>query len=223
MAGLQLVTDAADFPVSLTRAKDHLRLSDQNDDTLVRSLIIAATSYVEEMTQRSLISRTYRLFIDYVNETDYPLWEGTRVGPELAYRQNYIETPRGPLVSVTHIKSYDDSDSATTFDSAKYYVDTVNTPPRVVLRDGQSWPTGLRAANGLEIEYVAGYGSNDTDVPEPLRLAILQLVTFMYEHRGDLDAGANYSPPSVVNSLCGPYKVLTIGGTPFNNIVQKVW
>lgn len=219
MAGLQIVTEAADYPVSLTRAKDHLRLSDQTDDSLVRGLLLSATKLVEEMTQRTLMSTTYKLFVDYVHETDYPLWEGTRVGPDIAYRQNFIELPRAPVISVTHVKSYDDSDTATTFDSSKYFVDTVNTPPRVVLRDGQSWPTGLRAANGLEIQYVAGYGSNDTDVPEPLRLAILQLITHHYEHRGD----ENVKAPSLVNSLVAPYKVMSLNSTPFNNIVQKVW
>jgi hypothetical protein len=219
MAGLQVVTEAADYPVSLTRVKDHLRLSDQTDDTLVRSLIIAATKQVEEMAQRTLMNTTYSLFIDYVHETDYSLWEGTRVGPDIAYRQNFIELPRAPLVSVTHVKSYDDSDTATTFDSSKYFVDTANTPPRIVLRDGQSWPTGLRAANGLEIQYVAGYGSNDTDVPEPIRLAIMQIITANYENRGDEEA----KMPSMVNSLIAPYKVLSLNSTPFNNIVQKVW
>lgn len=219
MAGLQIVTEAIDYPVSLTRVKEHLRLSDQTDDTLVRGLIIAATKHVEEMTQRTLTSTTYNLFIDYVHETDYPLWEGSRVGPDIAYRQNFIELPRGPLVSVTHVKSYDDSDTATTFDSSKYFVDTANTPPRIVLRDGQSWPTGLRAANGLEVQYVAGYGPNDTDVPEPLRLAIMQIITFNYENRGD-EAGQF---PSLVGSLVAPYKVLSLNSTPFNNIVQKVW
>jgi uncharacterized phiE125 gp8 family phage protein len=123
------------------------------------------------------------------------------------------------LVSVTHVKSYDDSDTATTFDSAKYFVDTANTPPRIVLRDGQSWPTGLRAANGLEIQYVAGYGSNDTDVPEPLRLAIMQIITANYENRGD----EAVKMPSIVNSLVSPYKVLSLNSTPFNNILQKTW
>lgn len=219
MAGLQVVTEAADYPVSLTRVKDHLRLSDQTDDTLVRGLIIAATKHVEEVTQRTLMNTTYNLFIDYVHETDYPLWEGTRVGPDIAYRQNFIELPRAPLVSVTHVKSYDDSDTATTFDSSKYFVDTANTPPRIVLRDGQSWPTGIRAANGLEIQYVAGYGSNDTDVPEPIRLAIMQIITANYEYRGDEEA----KMPSIVNSLLAPYKVMSLNSTPFNNIVQKVW
>lgn len=223
MAGLQVVTEAADYPVSLTRVKDHLRLSDQTDDTLVRGLIIAATKQVEEMTQRTLMNTTYNLFIDYVHETDYPLWEGTRVGPDIAYRQNFIELPRAPVASVTHVKSYDDSDTATTFAASKYFVDTANTPPRIVLRDGQSWPTGIRAANGLEIQYVAGYGSNDTDVPEPLRLAIMQFITFNYEHRGDFERFPPPKPPSIIEPLIRPYKVMSFNSTPFNNIVQKTW
>lgn len=221
MAGLQLVTEATDYPVSLTKAKDHLRLSDQSDDGLVRGLIIAGTAMVEELTQRSLINRTYRLYVDYVHETDYALWEGTRVGPDISYRRNYIELTKPPLVSVTSIKSYDDGDAATVFSSDSYYVDTANTPPRVVLRDGQSWPTGIRAANGLEIEYIAGYGSNDTDVPEPLRIAILQIITFLYENRGDeMDKS---TVPSIVKSLIQPYRVMAFNSRPFNNIVQKVW
>ena len=54
-----------------------------------------------------------------------------------------------------------------------------------------------RAANGIEVRFVAGYGSGFADVPQPLRQGIVQLAAFLFENRGDavseaaiLDSGA---------------------------------
>jgi uncharacterized phiE125 gp8 family phage protein len=46
----------------------------------------------------------------------------------------------------------------------------------------------LRAMNGLEIDFTAGFGEAGTDVPDPLKRAILLLVAHWYEFR------AGYGP-----------------------------
>ena len=40
-------------------------------------------------------------------------------------------------------------------------------------------------ANGIEIKVTAGFGENTGDVPEDLRAAILRLVAYWFENRGD--------------------------------------
>ena len=131
-----------------------------------------------------MINRTLNLFIDGIDEVDVALWEGTKVGPDLSLRKRYIEIPTTPVQSVSAVTSFTDDDTESTFASTKYFVDTAREPARLFLRDGEAWPTGLRVANGLKIVYVAGYGSNRTDVPEAIRVAILQYIAFNYEHRG---------------------------------------
>jgi uncharacterized phiE125 gp8 family phage protein len=78
------------------------------------------------------------------------------------------------------------------------------------LRDGGTWPTDLRNANGIQVNYTAGYGSSTTDVPEAIRIAIQQYALNMYEHRGD-DEGRALNPPMLVQNLLQPYKITRYG------------
>lgn len=216
MAGISIVTDTTTEPLTTAYVRDYLRVDDTIDDTIIGNLITAARIMVENYTGRTLCNKTLKLSIDYVNELDHDLWEGMRVAPDMALKQNYITLPQSPVSSVTHVKYYDDSDGETTFASTKYYVDTVREPARVVLRNGEQWPTGLRVANGIEITYVAGFGANATDVPEAIRLATSQLVAYLYENRGDTQGKVIDIPQSVM-PLLQPYKILGLGST-FNEL-----
>lgn len=65
----------------------------------------------------------------------------------------------------------------------KYNVErSENTPGRVKLRAGYNWPTHREFASFI-IEFKAGYGDNDTDVPDALRHKILQLIGYLYGDR----------------------------------------
>ncbi len=214
MAGISVITDTTTEPLTTAYVRDYLRVDDTIDNTIIDNLIKSARILTENYTGRTLCNKTLKLSVDFVNELDHDLWEGMRVAPDLALKQNYITLPQSPVSSITHIKYYDDSDNATTYASTKYYLDSVRVPARVVLRNGEQWPTGLRVANGIEITYVAGFGANATDVPEAMRLAVSQLVAYLYENRGDMDAMA--VPPSVM-PLLQPYRILGIGST-FNEL-----
>ena len=113
--------------------------------------------------------------------------------------------PRSPVVSVTHIKTYDDSDVATTYAASNYYVDNAREPSRVVLRTGETFPTALRVANAIEVEYVSGY-SSQYNIPEPIKLGIMQHIAFLYEHRGDMYNASQPYPP-MLRSLYAPYVI----------------
>lgn len=215
MSGITTVTAAVDLPITLTEAKEYLRLDEQVDDSIVRSYIIAGTSWAENQTARSLINRTLKLSIDGISEIEEPLTEGIKTAPYKQFYKNYIEIPFAPLQSVTHVKYYSDSDVESTWATSNYYVDTVREPARIVLRDGGSFPTDLRKANGIEITFVSGYGENPSDVPEPIRVAILQYVTFLYEHRGDFERFPPPKLPTVLNQLLQPYKILRFSDSSF--------
>ena len=214
MAGISVVTEANDDAVSFSETVEYLRLDEQVDTRVIKNLILASTNFVENYTGRALINRTLKLSVDNMDEVDTPLWEGTRIGPDMTLRKNYIELPKAPISSVTHIKHYDDSDNATTFATSKYYVDSVREPARIVLRTGETFPNALRVANAIEITYVAGYGATGSSVPEALRLAMLQYITFNYEHRGELESG-NPRLPQSLKMLMNPYRLVTFSTYPF--------
>ena len=222
MAGIQLVTEAARRALEVRDVKNFLKLDDDSDEIYVRTLISAASDWVENHIARSLINRTYRMFLDGITEVDFPLWEGMVDGPDIVWRKRNINLPRGPIQSVTHVKTYDDADNEVVFASSDYYVDSVHQPPRIMLRSGASWPTALRVGNAIEIEYIAGYGSSPAHIPEPIRLAMYQWIAFAYEHRGDFE---RYPPPNMPESiemLLRPYRTMSFSTDPFESKVRTM-
>ena len=214
MSGLSVVTAATDLPLSMTETKEYLRLDEQVDDALIRGYIIAATEYAENTTHRSLITRTLKLPVDALTEIDVPLKEGFTTAPYKRFYKDYIELPSSPVQSVTHVKYYDDASNESTWATSNYYVDTEREPARIVLRDGGTFPTDLRPANGLEITYTAGYGANPSDVPESIRVAMLQFVTFLYEHRGESEAKTP-EMPMICRTLLQPYTIYKFSDSMF--------
>ena len=103
-------------------------------------------------------------------------WEGVREGAITSLNNvRFVALPRPPLLSVINVQYFDNADVATIWPSANYYVDTVRAPGRLALRMGSVWPIPTRPANGIMIDYVAGYGASASSVPEVLKAAIHQL------------------------------------------------
>jgi uncharacterized phiE125 gp8 family phage protein len=164
---ISLVTPASGDPVSLSEAKLHCRIDENADNAIVQSLIRAATVVCETHIRRPIMTQEFKQFFDR-----WPTGSS-------------IELSRGPLLSVTSVKTYTDADVATTFASTNYFVDTSTIPGRIVLRQGVTWPTFTRYANPIEIQYKAGYGDDPNGVPPEIRQAVLATVSYLYENRGE--------------------------------------
>ena len=213
MSGLKLITGPAIEPISRIEAREHLRLDDDVDDRQIRIYIQAARNWAENYTGRAFINRTMAMYLDGFNAVDDPLWEGMRTGPSVINYANFIELTLNPVSSVTSINYYADDDTEYTWATSNYYSDIISEPARIVLRDGGALPTDLRAANGIKINFVAGYGANPTDVPEAIKVAMLQFMSFVYEHRGDYEG--SIEAPKVVRSLLDPYKIYRFNTNPY--------
>ena len=170
---LTIVTEPTVEPVDLEEVEDHLRLSDTStgeEDVVIQSYIKAARRYCERIQNRAYLHQTWDLVLD-----------GWPDG-------NYIEIPRPPLVSVTHVKYFDTDETEYTMSAGLYYVDTDSEPGRVHLQYGETWPTEtLRPANGVAVRFVAGYGSVSSLVPAEIKQALKLLVGHMYERREATD------------------------------------
>ena len=210
MAGISVTTEPTTEPVSLQEVKQYLRVEDSTDERVIRPFIKAARMFAEQHTGRALISQTFTMFVDAYDDMSDPLWEGTKTGPYLNYYKNYIQLPNPPVTSVTSVSTFNDEDTETTMAASRYYVDNVREPARVVLRQGETFPTALRVANAIKVVYVAGY-ANAHSVPEPIRMALLQHISFLYEQRGDnMDYLNTKSIPPMIKALLQPYVI--IGG-----------
>ena len=219
MSGLKIVTGPAITPVSKIEALEYLRLDEGIDDIQVRSYIQAATTWAENYTNRFFITRTCQMMLDGAREVDSPLWEGMKTGPYKVYLSDYIELAAAPVLSVESVKYYSDNDTQSTWDASNYYVDIFSEPAKISLRSGGTYPTDLRNLNGLEINFTAGYGTNPFAIPEPIRVAILQYLTFLYENRGDDEVKAN--PPQIVKSLLDPYRILRFGSSAYDKNIRS--
>jgi uncharacterized phiE125 gp8 family phage protein len=177
-------------PVTLAEAKAHLRIDGDDEDALIGSLIIAARRHVEAATGLVLIAQGWSHFLDR--------WPQA---PEL-------ELPLAPLRAIDEVRVYGEDDEASVIDPAHYYADTTARPPRLVLRRDRLWPVPGRVANGIEIKVEAGFGENPEDVPEDLRAAILRLLAYWFEMRGDDEGPAN--PPLGVGMLLKPFRELRL-------------
>lgn len=159
-------------PVSLPEARSHLRVTGDDEDALIQSLIVAAREWCERFQQRAYVTQTRRLTIDR--------WPRIRT----------IHLPCPPLQSVERIAYTDADGEQHEMDAAGYMVDTDAEPGRIVLARGSGWPAGeLRPASGVAIVYVAGYGAPEA-VPQRVKQAILLLVGHWYEHREGVLTGS---------------------------------
>jgi uncharacterized phiE125 gp8 family phage protein len=154
---LSIVTAPTIEPVTLADAKLFLKVDETADNDLITSLIKAARQACEAYTSRALTAQTWKVFFDRWPGVEVPLTEGITVGADLSSVAAEVFIPKPPLVSITHVKTYDDSDVATTWSSSNYFVDTATEPGRIVPRTGTSFPTTTRTANGIEIQFIAGY------------------------------------------------------------------
>lgn len=189
-----VITPPSQYPISVAEVRDQLAIDTQDYDPRFAGLIAAATEFVETHTGRALITRTYRGFLNW--------WPSDT---QNGYVMRYVQLERPPLQSVIALTTYDDSDVATVFASNNYFVDTARTLGRIVLRRGLVWPIPLRVANGIQIDWTAGYGPNPGDVPEAIRLAIKVIVGMLNEQRGDETAPQEM--PFAAKMLLAPYLV----------------
>lgn len=159
----QLITPASVQAVTLGDAKSHLRITGSAEDDLVEGLIKSASEHIEIETGLSLITKTYRLWID-----DVP-------------QDGLVRLPKNPLRRIVQINWYDGGGTPTELPGSAYFLNSIARPARLKF-DRTSCPGGL--CNGIEIDFDAGYGDTGVDVPDLLKRGLLILVAHWYEFRG---------------------------------------
>lgn len=180
----KVTTEPSVEPITRTEAKVHLRVDHTDEDTLIDILIQAARETVEQRTNRSLITQSRTIKLDY-------------------FPSNYtIYLPYGPLISVTSVKYYDENEAQQTLSSTLYWVDSSSNIPRIIIKD--SWPSTYDMPNAVEVIYSAGYGAASTNVPKAIKQAMYLIIGHLYENReqvGDI----RYELPFGCDVLLSPY------------------
>lgn len=182
---IKLITGPAIEPFTTEEAKDHLRVDISDDDAYIDGLVIAARRYFEDVSNRALITQTWRLDLDR--------WPA----------EDEIIIPRAPLQSVGSVAYLDQDGNSTTWATSNYIVDADSEPGRVVLAYGQSWPTTiLYPVNPIRITFTAGYGDDAADIPEQMIQCLKLMIGHWYEHREPVIVGRQVlTVPFTIESL----------------------
>lgn len=186
-------TAATVLPLSLNEIKDWLDIadSDTTQDARLIAMLRAVTTSWERVLRRTFVTTTWTLWADRFPGKSLPWWDGVRqmADTELTDLTESIQLPRSPVQTVTSVKGHNQDGTTTTVLATNYIVDVASEPARIALKMSQSWPTtSLRSINGVEVEYVAGYGDAGSDVPEPIRTALLMAIGDVGSNRGGQQA-----------------------------------
>ncbi len=158
-----LITPPSSEPITFAETKSHLRLDDANEDTLLTSLIRTAREHLERATGLSLITQTWRLYIDSIPE------------------DGVIQIARGPVQAIESLTLYDTSGEELALPLTGHIFDGHARPARLML--GRAISAG-RPINGIEIDFTAGFGESGAEVPDTLKRAMLMHVAQMFAFRG---------------------------------------
>lgn len=176
------LTDISADPVTLAEAKAHLRISFDDDDDEITAFIKTARRRIEDYCNRLFVSASYAVLFD----------------GDLPAGDSVLSVPVSDVTSVTSVKYRDLDGTQQTWDSSDYSFDD----ERQELRPVDAWPDGTE----LRVEVVAG-ASSASDVPSPIKTAILLYVGEMYENReaGNFTSDRYELNPGTL-SLVQPYR-----------------
>lgn len=167
--GLKLTTRPTVEPAQamggLNNIKRHIReaLDIADEDTLINDYVNAAWRYCEQQTWRQFLTASYTLALPRFSQA--------------------IVLPKPPFVSVTSIKYYDDNNAQQTLNADIYEASSFHEPAMLCPGYSQSWPSTFSRQDAVLIEYVAGYGTMEADMPVDLLHAVRLLVADMFENR----------------------------------------
>jgi len=187
MTALVRLAGPAREPLLLDEIKAHLRIDHADEDGLLDGMRVAVRVAVEDFLRRALIEQRWQRVLDR--------WPD---GP--------VSLPRPPLLAVTEIRIAQPDGQFAVIPPEIYRLENRAEPGFLLPRPGQRWPEPGIACAGIEIDYMAGYGSDWNAVPAPIRQAMLLLLASYYENRAE-------SPPGIhgtVRSLLAPYRIISL-------------
>ena len=150
-------------PIGLDEVKAHSRIVIDDDDLLIQSQILAVRRMVEQVYDLAIMTQTWTMYLDWLPDC--------------------IEIFKRPVQSITSVKYLDADGLLQTLSSQSYYTDLNARPPRIVSRIDAPWPYVEHRPSAIAVEFVAGYGSERSDVPPQVIQYLLMKTADYYEYR----------------------------------------
>ena len=158
-----LITAPASEPVSLADAKAHLRVDHDHEDQLIADTLRAARQHTEFASNSRFLTQAWRQYDNGLGS------------------DRTIQLRVWPVQEIAAVTLFDRDGTPTVLGTDDYRLVRGHSPAALVVTPH----IGIeKAANGAEIDIVAGFGDLGLDVPGTLRRAILLLLAHWYEFRG---------------------------------------
>jgi uncharacterized phiE125 gp8 family phage protein len=172
-------------PVSLEKAKAHLRVDHEDEDSLIEDLIRTAREQVEAYTGLALTDATYE--VRYGSFTD-PMM-----------------LPAAPITQVVGVTYMDPEGVNQILSPLVYWLDDHPIHPRLFLAPSQSWPSTISRPNAVRVQFKGGYAEGM--MPAGLKQAMLLLIGHWYENREQTISVQNYEIPMGAFALMDPHRI----------------
>lgn len=188
-----LVTGPSGSVVSTADIKAHLYVDFSDDDTLLDGLVESATVSIENYLGRKLRTEVW--------DFRYTNWASASV------------VRAADVSAFTSVKYYDTEEVEQTLSSDNYFVEYAYNSVYWTLVDAASYPEVSRTRKfPITIRLSMGYATA-SDVPEPIKLALKNLVGFYYSHREVTVVGAGIVKidlPLTFKAILSPYKLMKV-------------
>lgn len=194
-----LVTPPEIEPLDLAETKKSLRFTPSTEDALISLYISMARQLFEDQTGLQLITATYARVMDAIP----------------AYG---VSLPRRPVQSVVSV-GYDDGSPETMLDPSGY---RVVAPSGLFPQPGRiEWIGGGWSATRGRIVYTAGFGNDQSDVPELIRGALLMLVGHFHKRRAETHEGKDVvSVPMGAETIMASYRLRSFANvSPLRTVI----
>ena len=154
---LSVVTPAAQI-ITTGDAKTHLRVDGTSEDTYINGLVRAATSVIENYTERQLGIATWLLQVNELRD---------------------IDLPKHPVSMISQIQYYDRGNALQTLNTGLYDLIAGEEKSSLVFED--ELPDLSDRVDAVQITFVSGYNS----IPDVLVSAVLLVLGSLYDKRDD--------------------------------------
>lgn len=155
--------------------RQHLRIAaDGSEDELMAAYLAAAHAAAEHYAGRPIGAQTLELAQDSFPQRDGAIALGAAV------------------TGITSVKYLDTDGAEQTVASDAYTLDDYSSSLACWLIPGADvgWPTAGTYANAVKVRFVAG------DLPNAVRAALLLMMAWLFENRGDASDAADIQPPA---------------------------
>jgi len=163
----ELDTAATELPLTLDECKQELFVLGADDDSLILRQLRVATETVEQDSDRSLLTQTWKVHFSAFSSE--------------------LEIRKPPVSSVSSITYLDGDGNSQTLASSVYETDLAseNLPARIHELSGQTWPvTTVEKYNAVTVTFVAGWATQEA-LPSRAKQAVIFKLRELY-HGCDL-------------------------------------